>query len=471
MDKIDRKKLVSPCFLDTVLQFSGWKLNPILKFHSLFVRHFVISDTQALDNCLFQTDPLVENLPYLFEDCSYDGLPLIVVLKRRPAGFEELLLNDMLRIDKGGQHGMELSCLGQQQTLALRRLRENGTLNKRTLTDIGYPFEVLEKIDKHVSVAEYDSKLGSASFVYEPDRYRSLIYNLLKLDKLPIQFGLETAIARSVLKRVTADDPEDPLSISKGLGLQDSMGRTHVYRWRSRMRKNRVNNRELKRLPNDDFEKLLSGIVSCADFAYLRNFSDSCGTSIMIDNLHWLPSSVVNQSFSRQLPVVERADAAIEHLLDIKDGSFEGYSSEHWLSIHKQLDKCGFSNEATWEKIANLRRSRAFCDRLLVVEEALDKGNTSDACNLLREHVIACCKTLVPSTTYSWHDLFPPVLGMVADYLVLESSKGWKGVVSFAMISGLAFLPIAGKALSIRRNRTLINCSAASVCDLLLENK
>jgi hypothetical protein len=470
MNEIDRKKLVSPCFLDTVLQFSGRKLNPILKFHSLFVRHFIISDTQALDNRLFQTDPLVSNLPYLFEDCSYDGLPLIMVLKRRSADFEELLLKDMLKIDTGGQHGMELSCLRRAQKTTLRCLRKTGMLNKKALAnEIGYPFQVLKKIETHVSTAGYGRDLGEASFVHDPDRYRKLIFALLNLPSLPIQFGLKTKRARETLAHFADDDPGSSLSLSQGLGKTDRMGRTHVYQWRNRMRYRRLKNKELQSLSDSDFEKLLSGVISCADFAYLRNFSDSCGTSLMIDNLHWLPSSVVNQSFSSQLPFVEKADDAIEHLLDIKDGFFEGYGSEHLLSIRKQLDECGFTKKATREKIANLRRSYAFDSRLKEVEQALDEGNASDASNLLQKHVVVCCKKLVPRETYSWLDLFPAVWTFASDYAKIQSENRLSGVFGCATNTGVALLSVAGRIMSNRRNRTLIDAAAKSVCDLLLK--
>jgi hypothetical protein len=467
---IDRSKLVLPAFLDTVLQIPVGHLNPIFKFYSLFVRHFVISDTQALDNRFFQRKPVVSNLQYLFEECAYDGLPLVMVLKRRPTGFEELLMSDMLRVNAPDQHAMDLSSLDSIGRRELSRLRSEKRLTSEALAyDVKYPLAVLKKLDKHVSSADYEKALGTASFVQDADRYRSLFYSLLKLPALHVQFGLKTKQAEGLLTKLAVDDPGGLFSVSYGLSSSQRMGRTHVYRWRKRMRSMRGAGNELKNLSDSDFGNILNGIISCADYVYMRNFSDSTRTSLMIDNMHWLPSSAVNETFSGEMSYVERADDAIEYLLDVKDGYFNGYGSEYLLSIREKLDDSGFTKAATWKKIAALRSQKSFHRHLEDIEDALQKGDSYGASDLMRHHVVDCFQKLVRRPTYSWLDLFPAVVQGGKEALKIESQDAAIGVFAAATESAICLLPIAGRGLKYRRQLALIDSAAASVCDMLLK--
>jgi hypothetical protein len=467
---INRSKLVLPAFLDTVLQIPVKNLNPIFKFYSLFVRHFVISDTQALDNRFFQNDPVVGNLHYLFEDCAYDNLPLVMVLKRRRADFEELLMADMLRVDDLDQHGMDLSSIDSAGRRELSRLRSEKSLTRDALAyDVKYPLSILKKLDKHVSSADYEKVLGTASFVHDADRYRSLFYSILKLPALHVQFGLKTKQANGLLTKLAVDDPGGLFSVSYGLSSSQRMGRTHVYRWCERMRSLKQEKKDLLRVPESDFEQILNGIVSCADYVYLRNFSDSCRTSLMIDNLHWLPSSAINQTFASELPYVEKADDAIEHLLDIKEGFFSGYGSEYLLSVANKLVKCGFDDSATWEKIAALRRESLFHENLNEIEATLQLGDSDSASKLMRDHVVHCFERLVKQSAFSWWDLFPAALVGVIEGSKTDFRDAPLGVFAAATESAICLLPIAGKALKQRRQRALIDGASTSVCDMLLK--
>jgi hypothetical protein len=452
------------------LQIPVGNLDPIFRFYSLFVKHFVISDTQALDNRFFQRKPVASNLQYLFEECAYDNLPLVMVLKRRSAGLEELLMSDMLRVDDLGQHAMDLSSLDATGRRKLSRLRSEKLLTSNALKcDVKYPLAILKKLDKHVSSADYEKDLGTASFVHNSDRYRNLFYKILSLPALHVQFGLKTKHANRLLTTLAIDNPVGLFSVSNGLSFSQRMGRTHVYRWRARMRSLRRDKKELQKVPGSDFGKILNGIISCADYVYLRNFADSSGTSLMIDNLHWLPSSAVNQTFSGRMSYVEQADDAIERLLDIKEGYFNGYGSEYLLSIREKLDDSGFTKAATWKKIAALRSKKSFYRHLEEIEDALQYGDSDTASSLMRRHVVHCCQRLVKKPTYSWLDLFPAVFEAGKEALKIDPQNVATGVFAAATESAICLLPIAGRVRKSRRQRALIDSAAASVCDMLLK--
>jgi hypothetical protein len=467
-----RSQLVFPAFLDTVLQTSGTRLDPILRFYSLFVRHFVLSDTQVLDNRFLQEDPIASNLEYLFRKSSYDDLPFVLVLKRTNTSLEEIMEKDLLRLGTA-QEPIAFSSLRTTQQELLDELSRKGKLTINSFAnEVGYPITVARQVDRFCRQAEYGDALGIANFIDNPNRYRNILMSVLNLPALPVQFGLKSATARTVLERMINDNPSDSLSVTAFVEPADRLGRTHIYRWRTRIRSDRAMNKELEMISDSDFNKLVDGIVACADYAYLRNFADSSGTSFMIDNSHWLPSSIVNESLSTKLLYLEQADDAIERLLDIKEGLFDGYSSEHLQALKTQLEHCGFANDATWEKLSNLRSTRAFHERLKNIDDAMNNGTSSDASQLLCEHVKVCCRSVVKTTTFNWGELFPSLVGgatgAIWGFKTGGSSAPLAALVGCATGGGLCLLPVAGRVLKRWRQRALIDRAALSVADTLV---
>lgn len=468
-----RSKLVFPAFMDTVLKMQGERLDPILRFYSLFVRHFIVSDTQVLDNRFFQEEPIADNLRHLFLTPGFDGFPFLLVLKRNGESLENALLHHMLKVGTDLEP-MQMSCLDQRQRIKLKELIRVGNLTSETFfTYVGYPEDFPRKLEKLIGQADYSNDLGVANFIQKPDRYQNVLFSVLSLPTLMNQFTLETRIAKSILADILK--PDYALSIPHLSEAGSGLGRSHVYRWRSKILSKYRDNKTLKNISRAELRKLADGVVACADYAYLRNFADSCQVSLMIDNLHWLPSSAINEMYSLQRPFVEAADDAIERILQIKEGEFDGYGSGYLFSLRSQLDRCGFSNDATWEEIMKIRETKSFDDRLLQVEEAMQCGESERASDLLRNHMIDCCRRLGKKTAFDWSELFPSLLaggiGAAWGFCTTPQAKFIAATVGFATAGGICLLPIAGKIRKRWRQRALIDFATTPISDLLYSGK
>src|SRR2546430_5010710 len=63
----------------------------------------------------------------------------------------------------------------------------------------------------------------------------------------------------------------------------------------------------------------VTGVQTCALPIYLRNFSDRSGFSFLLDNVHWLPSSVVNAELESDRPMAQAVDNFVERCLDLQE--------------------------------------------------------------------------------------------------------------------------------------------------------
>jgi hypothetical protein len=403
--EINKRQCVFWAPLDTVLQPGASRLEPLLKFFALLTHHIVVTDTQLLDNAFFRHDRIADCLPLLFSEDGGDGLPFVLVAKRDPAStLVDILYHDMARMGpyQATIRPMHFSSLSHEQRCRLVELYVSRGLSPSAFErEVGYPVtNFAHRISRLVDEATYIPQLAWPNPAEMAGGYPRLLQCILKSPCLPAHVGLATAPAKRFLHRLC-----DEIRLESETRAA-KLSRTDVYRRLDRCRmKRRKNKLGLAKIDSDEFDKAIRAVKCIADYAYLRNFSDRCGFSFLVDNVHWLASSVVNRELADDRPAAEMADSLVEAMLDIQEGAFEGYGS----AVHQTLSECliqsTFAQSVSWRDILSLRRRAAFWDNLQQIETYASSGGQAESVRKLDEHVRwAFSESL--RRDFNWADFF-----------------------------------------------------------------
>jgi hypothetical protein len=459
-----RFRFVFPAMLDTVLRQSPLPFEPVLRFYSLLVPHFIIRDTQLIDNALFREDPLFAHKEGIFRSPGADGLPLFIIVKRESCSLVEITIEKMLRVGDLSREPTYFSSLTGAQRATLNELRNNGALNRKKLeTAVGYPVSgFLDPLDTALRDTTYSNL---QEYVWKTSHLREVVFGVLGLPQLVPQFALRNAHAKALLKEISSNDVDSRLSLAYKSTLTD-FTRTTAYKRLRQLRSSRAKKRHgLQKIPRDDFNRVIQGVRACVDYAYLREFADANKVSFMLDDSHWFPSRTVNMGLGADRPAAEAAEQTIEQLLDINETSCDGHSSERHRQLLRWLEKCGFAQHATWDKILLERSSNAFLQRLQSVNQAASQGENSEAAELFADHVRTTFSKLVPSQSIDWKQL---VIGVAFGALGVIAPPAGIAALGFATAGGGAALALHGThVVERRRQRSFIDAIASSVTSRL----
>lgn len=389
----DKKGCVFLAPLDSVLQQSAAHYEPLLRFFGLLNRHIVLTDTQLLDNPLFWDDSVTPDLGEILHEEGSDGLPLVLISQRNPdKSLLEILLEDMARAGKrSGSPPMHFSSLTRARQAKLHELWKQGRVTQASLErDVQYPLSTFaRRAAKLVQSAGYADSLRWPEALHDPGNYFALFCDMLACQSLETQAGVKSKAGRSFLTRMR--EHFQPLA-------GPNFSRTFVYREMERLQRGRVGRGDRDRVPSDDLVKVRHAIRAMADYAYLRHFSDRSGFSFLLDNSHWLASSVVNSELQPVRPAAEAVDDFVERCLDVQEGAFGGFGSQGHATLSTLLRRCGFVQGATWEGIVALRRQKSFSDRLDQIDASI---GTVQSGLLIREHLATCFSALLKAK-FDW---------------------------------------------------------------------
>jgi hypothetical protein len=445
---IDRKQCIFLAPLDTVLRQPPNRYDPLLRFFALLNPHLVVTDTQLLDNAIFQRGSIRRHLSAVFKDDSgVDDLPLFIVSQRAA----DRTLIDILTVDMAKAGGrvpgppMRFSSMSSAQRKRLYALWKQGRVTEWTLDrDVGYDVRFARRVSGLVSGANYAADVAWPPGVTGHGNYHRLFCDILACQSLYRQAGIKGRTARLLMKRLIA-----ALATHKPHGFT----RTTVYEWLDAGAQRITGQARFQALDQTSIQRVRGVIRAAADYAYLRNFADRSGFTMLVDNTHWLASSIVNEELQVVRPAAETADRLVEDCLDLEEISELG-NERHW-SLQMLLRNCGFNRLATWDRVMRLRRTASFADRLRGMEGC---RSVEEAAERMRDHVQASVAALLKRRFDLGGFVVNIALGGLAGFAGTLATGGSlpQAALGFATGGGGTALAIGGKHIMSRGKQAFL---------------
>lgn len=442
--------------LDTPLRPHATTFDPITRFYAILMRHVVVSDIQLLDNQFFRDPRMSKDLHRLFKEDSGTGRPFFILSKRNAeTGLDEILLD---LAGASGKPPIHFSSLSQKQRSKLGSLAARKQVTKRRLErEVGYPVrQFVQRLEYLTRGAEYLPDFEWTGKIH-PKSYYWLLMKILQSDQLLKQVRANGK-AKKILDRfrteiVRLGDRENQI-VTRSM-VDDRINAIQRFRKRG--------DRTYSALNGKQFGQLIAIFRSIANYVYLRNFSDSIGVAMVLDNSHWMPSSVVNAELSQTRGSADAVDKLVENSMSHGDGNFNGSGWNHHGTFRELLKKSGFTDTASWEKIYNLRRDGDFQARLSEIESCFADNDNDSAVQLLYDHVSASLSYLMNGRFKTEEFLVGTVTGTVGGV----GAGAFAGGVGLATVSTLvcigfvaggggAALYLGGRYLKRRRRQAIL---------------
>jgi len=447
-----RQQAVFLAPLDTVIKQPAAKYLSILKLTALLTRHVVVTDTMLLDNAAFQHQSLRGKLALLFKEPSgLDELPWLVVSSRDPGRpIMDILLRDLAAIEKWGRKPMRFSSLQSESRRRLDDYHAQRKLNPELLQEVGYPVaEFAQPVSDLIAAVRCTRHLGWPMELRDPESLRRALLTVLQSPEMVMQSGLQHEVydplQKSFIEQVQTLDAGD-------------FSRTTLYQ-------------AIEGLEGFDQVKPQVATKYCGvtrrlvDYLYLRNFADLSHFSFLVDDHHWLPSSIVNKVLCQIRPEAEAADKLAEETLGVPDGGGTDFGKGSLESMDKCLKRLQFEKKVSWEDIIRLRGRERFRKGIEAMEDPNETG-VADRSAAAKEHLEWCLHELLKNPSNLREQLvIGAVVGVVggtaqanrigADWLITSITGG----------AGFALILTALHAARHWRKATLIDKLSTSIIE------